>query len=129
MAEGINVCTFVGRAVRNIELRKSERGMTVGKFSLAVNERNDGVSFFDFVMFDKFAEQVGKYVTKGKRLAVSGRAKQNTWTDKDTHKLRSKVEFIVNGLELLDGGQSEAQRTEDMFKADSSEEFEDGSAF
>ena len=131
MAKDINNCTFVGRATRDPQVFTSRAGKTVCKFSLAINgwKEND-VSFFDFVMFDTFAEKVGKYITKGKRLAIVAEAKQNTWTDDETGNNRSRVEFIVKDLNLLDGGKDNAKQTEDMFRIDdSSSGFEDDIAF
>ncbi len=127
MAEDINVCTFVGRAVRDADIRKSNSGMTICKFSLALNGYKEGdVSFLDFVMFDKFAEAVGKFITKGNRIAVTSEADQHPWTDSKGNK-RSSVEFKVSKLNLLDGG-SDTRRVEAAFES-SDDDFEDDKPF
>jgi len=125
MAKDINVSIFVGRSTRDADITKSRTGMTICKFSIAVNGWKEGdVSFFDCVMFDKFAEKVGPYITKGKKLAITAEAKQNRWTDETTQKGRSRVEFTVKDLNLLGGG-DKANETEQTFKSELTEFEED----
>ncbi len=128
MSADLNLGSIIGRATRDAETKVSNGGLTVCKFSIAVNgyKEND-TSFFDCVMFGKFAEGVGKYIIKGKRLALNYKLKQNKWQDNEGHN-RYSVDLIINNLQLLDGGNSNKQ-TEQMFNTKDSGSFEEDLAF
>ena len=129
MAKDLNLWTGIGRATKDIEMFTSKAGLTVGKFSIACNGYRDGdVSFFNCVMFGKFAEGVGKWITKGKQLGIHAELKQTKWQDKDTGDNRYGIELIVNNIQLLGGGQS-AKATEEAFEAKSGGEFKEDLAF
>ena len=128
MAKDLNSWQGIGRATKDAEITTSHSGMTICKFSIASNGYKDEVSFFNCVMFGKFAEGVGKYITKGKQLGIQAELKQNKWQDKTTGQNRYSIDLIVNGLQLLGGG-SGARQTEQMFKAEQSDSFEEDIPF
>jgi single-strand DNA-binding protein len=114
MAE-INSVTLVGRITREPELKYTQGGMAVLKFSLALNKRTktgeqwgDVAHYFDCTMLGKGAESVSKYMAKGKQVAIIGELSQNRW-EKDG-KTQSKVEILVHTLQLL-GGKQEGDTT------------------
>ncbi len=108
MANDINVVTLVGRLTRDSELKYTNGGTAVCKFSLAVNRKKrsdnnytDEVSYFDIVLWGKQGEALQQYLGKGKQVAVSGELRQNRWEQDGQN--RSKVEIIANNLQLLGG--------------------------
>ena len=110
----MNVVAINGRLVREAELRFSTSGTVVLRFSIAVNRSvkkgdkwEDEASFFDCVMFGKMAESINKYLEKGKQVSIIGELVQNRW-EKDGQS-RSKVEIIVNKLQLLGGKDEQKQ--------------------
>lgn len=111
----LNNVNLIGRATKDVEVRTTTNGTNVAEISLAVNGYKDEASFFELVAFGKTAEIAGKYVTKGKQIAVTGSLKQETWSDKDTGKKRSKVVVVVNNLQLL-GGQGEAKQADTVLE-------------
>ncbi len=125
MAVDMNCCQFVGRLTRDAEVRYSQSGLAVVRFSLAVNRRKqvgdqwqDEASFFDFVYMGKIAETLNQYLVKGRQLAVQSEAVMNSYEDRSGQK-RSRVEFHVRSLQLLgsvqEGGSSQqapAQRAQ-----------------
>ena len=111
MANDINVVTLVGRLTRDSELKYTNSGTAVCKFSLAVNRKKrsgdqwtDEVSYFDVVLWGKQGEALQQYLSKGKQVAVSGELRQNRW--EQDGQSRSKVEIIANNLQLLGGNSS-----------------------
>lgn len=109
----VNHVVLIGRLTRNQELKYTNSGMAVGKFSLAVNRRKrqgdqwtEEVNFFDITIFGKTAENLNQYLTKGKEIAVEGELRQNRWQD-DNGNNRSKVEVVGNNIQLLGGGRKE----------------------
>jgi len=109
----INNFTFVGNLTRDAEMRYGSTGLAICKFAIAVNrrrkEREDETHFFDCVILGNFAEAINSYLTKGQKVAVSGEVQQSRWQDKDTGANRSKVEFLVQNLELV-GGKRDSQQ-------------------
>jgi single-strand DNA-binding protein len=102
-----NSCVFVGRLVKDAELKYLSSGTPILTFGLAVNRSaKDGdkwvsvASFLDFKYFGKGAEAVAKYMTKGQQVSVVAEAEQDRWTDKDGAS-RSKVIFKANHVQLV----------------------------
>lgn len=76
---------------------------TVTKFGIAVNNpyKKDDVSFFECECFNKTAEFVSKYFTKGKAILIeSARLQQQRW-ETDNKEKRSKVVIIVDKVDFL----------------------------
>lgn len=109
MAADINSVVMVGRLTRDAELRYSQAGTAIVKFSLAQTHRrktgdtwSDEAHFFDVAMMGKAAESVHRYLTKGKQVAIQGELRQNRW--EQDGQPRSKVEIFAFSLQLLGGG-------------------------
>ena len=107
----MNSCIFTGRLTADPETRYTNDGKAVTTFNLAVDDGygdNKTTSFFRIVLFGKTAESAEKYLSKGRKVAVMGRAKQNSWTDKDGNK-RQTVEFIAAAFEFCDSKSGETK--------------------
>ena len=105
---GINHVVLVGNLTRDAELKFTNAGLAISKFSLAVNRRTkkgdtwqDEVDFFDAVFMGKGAEAVSQYLLKGKQVGIQGELRQNRWEQEGQK--RSKVEIFVTNLQLLGG--------------------------
>lgn len=114
----INVVVLAGRLVRDAELRYTKSGAAVAGFSLAVNRSvkrgdkwEDEASFIDATMFGKRAESLQQYLTKGTQLIVSGELEQQRWEQNGQN--RSKVQVIVNDVQLVGGKRDKADDFED----------------
>jgi single-strand DNA-binding protein len=123
-----NVVSINGRLVRDAELRFSTSGTAVLRFSIAVNRSvkkgdkwEDEASFFDCAMFGKMAESVSKYLSKGKQVSIIGELVQNRW--EQDGQSRSKVEIIVNKLQLLGGKDEQKQDRQEQQGPESFEDY------
>ena len=110
----INKVTLIGRLTRDCEMRYSGGGLAVCRFSIAVNYSRksgeqwvDEVNYFDMVLFGKQGEAISKYLVKGKQVGIEGKLQQNRWEQEG--KNRSKVEVVVNNVQLLGGNPSAGQ--------------------
>ena len=103
MAAGTNKAIIIGRVTRDIELATTKSGHNVVSFSIALNKRgkDDEAIFLDVVAWNKAAEILAQYATKGKQVAIVGHLDVEKWQDKDTGKNRSKVVIVVDDFELL----------------------------
>ena len=114
----LNQVLLIGNLTKDPESRAAGTH-TVASFSIAVNRRSKGqdgqpkeeVSFFDCEAWDKTANLVQQYCTKGKQILVQGSMKQERWTTQDGQN-RSKVKVIASNIQFLDrkpeGQQGEA---------------------
>jgi single-strand DNA-binding protein len=109
MANDLNHVAIIGRLTRDMESKMTSGGMTIGRFSIAVNRKKkqgdqwvEEVSFFDCVIFGKTAESLASYLVKGKQVAVEGELHQNRW--EQDGQARSKIEINASNVQLLGGG-------------------------
>lgn len=101
MSWDLNRVTLIGRLTRDVELRYTASGIPVAKFGLAIGGRKDDeVSFFDIVVWNKAAENCNKYIGKGKMVAIDGRLQQDRWDAQDGSK-RSRVEIVAERVQFL----------------------------
>ncbi|ADK81099.1 single-stranded DNA-binding protein [Sediminispirochaeta smaragdinae] len=117
MANDITSFTAVGRLTRDAELRYTNSGIPLCKFSIASNYSRkvhdnwqEEVSYFDFTLFGKRAEALAQYLTKGQQVVVSGQLRQDRW--EDNGEKRSRVAFFAQDVQLIGGkpaGQSNQQ--------------------
>ncbi len=98
----LNNVILMGRLTRDPELRRTQSGVAVTSFSLAVERdftsRDGGeraTDFIDCVAWRNTGEFVSKYFAKGQLVAVNGRLQIRDWTDRDGNKRRS-AEVVVD---------------------------------
>ena len=110
----INHVVLVGRLTRNAELKYTNTGAAVSKFSVAINQRRkkddqwiDESHFFDIVLWGKIAESLNQYLVKGKQVGIEGQLRQDRWEQEGQS--RSKVEIFATNVMLLGGGGSARQ--------------------
>ncbi|MFA5467819.1 MAG: single-stranded DNA-binding protein [Sphaerochaetaceae bacterium] len=109
MANDTNIVVLIGRLTRDSELKYTQSGTAVSRFSVAVNrmkrsgdQREEEVSFFDIVVWGKIAEVLSPYLTKGKQVSIEGELRQSRW--EQDGQSRSRVEVVARNLQLLGGG-------------------------
>lgn len=108
MASDLNAVVIVGRLTRDAELKYSASGTAISRFSIAnTQSRKKGDQwveeghFFDAILFGRRADALQRYLVKGKQVAVQGSLQQNRWQDKQTGQNRSRVEIMVNDIQLI----------------------------
>lgn len=114
----MNHCILIGNVTKDPELKTTPSGVSVCAFSIAVNRPHKGadgnreVDFFNIITWRGLAENCAKYLTKGKKAAVSGEIQNRSYEDKDGNK-RYVTEIIASDVEFLSLNTSnEQQETE-----------------
>ena len=104
----LNHITIMGRLTRDPELRRTDSGVAVASFSLAVDRDfapKDGgereTDFIDVVAWRQTGEFVNKYFAKGSMAAVSGRLQSRKWEDRDGNK-RVNWEVVADNVYFAD---------------------------
>jgi single-strand DNA-binding protein len=120
----INTVTIVGNLGQDPEIRYTASGVPVANFTVAVNEVYKGkdgqkvkkVHWFRVSAFQRLAEVVGEYCTKGSKVGVRGQLQQRSWQDSEglNHSL---VEIRARELELLSGKNGNPAATEEDIPA------------
>ena len=101
----MNNVQLVGRLTRDPEVRYSDGGSTVARFSLAVDRRfhkegQQDADFISCVSFGKTAEFIEKYFSKGMRMGLIGRIQTGSYTNQEGQKIYTtdvytdNVEFV-----------------------------------
>ena len=105
MARSINQVILLGRLTRDPEQRTTASGKNVVSFSIAVDRQSqdDQADFFNITAWDKLADLVMQYLSKGRRVLIQGRLRQDSWEDKDTGKRQSRIEVTASDVTFLDG--------------------------
>ena len=100
----LNHIVLMGRLTRDPELRRTQSGLPVTSFSIAVDRdfgaREDGskeTDFVDIVAWRSTAEFVQKYFSKGRMAVVSGRLQMRKWTDNQGNK-RVSAEVVADSV-------------------------------
>ncbi len=103
-----NVAVLEGRLVGDPELRYTQNGTALCRFSIANNndyykdeELQKQVNFIDVTTWAKLAERCSEYLKKGNRIIINGRLKQDRWQD-DNGGNRSKISIVGNQVQFLD---------------------------
>ena len=111
----INKAILMGRLTRDPELRHTGSGTPVCSFSIAIDNgygENRSTDFINCVAWNKTAEFVEKYFTKGRMIIVVGRIQTRTWEGQDgkknyaTEVVASEVSFGESKRSAEDGGYS-----------------------
>lgn len=105
----LNQVCLIGNLTRDCEAKYFQDGSCVIRFSIANNgtkkegnEWVDDVSYFDIKMYGKQAESLIQFLTKGKKVGICGKLKQERWTDGNGNN-RSAVCVVASSVNLLGG--------------------------
>ena len=84
----MNSVQLVGRFTRDPEIRYTDGGASIARFSVAVDRRfakegEQSADFINIVAFGKTAEFIEKYFKKGNRIGIVGRIQTGSYKNKD----------------------------------------------
>ncbi len=102
----MNKVILVGNLTRDPELSETPSGVAVCRFSVAVSRdyaNNDGTretDFFNVVVWRGRAENCGKYLRKGNKVAIVGSLQTRSYEDKDGIK-RNVTDVVASEVEFL----------------------------
>ena len=121
----INKAILMGRLTRDPELRHTGSGTPVCSFSIAVSEgygENQKTEFINCVAWNKSAEFVDKYFTKGSMIIVDGRISTRTWEGQDGKK-NYATEVVANQV-AFGGSKKDKEEETPSYDAEDADEGE-----
>ena len=104
----INNVVLVGRLTRDIELRKTQSGLSVASFTIACDRRlsqeqknnnEQSADFISCVAWRGSADFLGNYAHKGDTVGVEGRIQTRSY-DRDGQKVYV-TEIVANSVSIL----------------------------
>lgn len=122
----MNRANLIGRLTKDIDIRYTQGGMAIGRFTLAIDrkmskekrqeaERNNlpTADFIGCIAFGKAAETLSNYVGKGNQLGVEGHIQTGSYENKEGRRIYT-TDVIVDGFTFIDsrnrnGSDSEVQ--------------------
>lgn len=102
----MNKVILVGNLTRDPELSETQSGVAVCRFAIAVSRdyaNSDGTretDFFNITVWRGRAENCGKYLKKGNKVAIVGSLQNRSYEDKDGIK-RNVTDIVANEVEFL----------------------------
>ncbi|MGI1806585.1 single-stranded DNA-binding protein [Exiguobacterium sp. TDN 0502] len=103
----INRVVLVGRLTRDPEMRYTQSGIAVTRFTLACDRPFTGqdgkreADFIDCVVWRKQAENVAQYLKKGSLAGVEGRLQISSYDDKEGQR-RYRAEVVADSVRFLE---------------------------
>ena len=109
----MNKVFLIGRLSRDPELRHTTSGMAVCQINVAISRpvsqgRDPETDFINVVVWNKQAENVAKYLSKGRQIAVEGRIQTRNY-DNNEGKRTYVTEVIASNVEFLGSANDNAK--------------------
>jgi single-strand DNA-binding protein len=110
----LNKVLIIGNLGRDPEVRTTQSGSQVATLNVATSERQKGrdgnweehTEWHRVVCFGKTAENVARFLKKGRTVYVEGKIRTNKWKDKDGQD-RYTTEIIADNVRFIGGGRGE----------------------
>jgi single-strand DNA-binding protein len=96
--------TAIGNVGQPPEMRYTPAGKAVTNFSVAVNEKygeTERTTWFKVTCWEKLAEVVNQYLTKGQLVFVKGRVQGGAYMSKQTNEPAVSLEIVANTVKFL----------------------------
>ncbi|MFC1755488.1 single-stranded DNA-binding protein [Thermoproteota archaeon] len=110
-----NKAFLIGRLVRDPEARVTLSGVTVTRFTIAIDRirrrdsQDKNTDFLRVVAWRRLGEICGEYLKKGKLVAVEGRLQIDSY-EKDNEQ-RQSAEIHADNVQMLDRREYQAQES------------------
>lgn len=111
----INRIVLVGRLTRDPEMRHTQSGIAVTRFTLACDRPfsgqngNSETDFIDCVVWRKQAENVAQYLSKGSMAGVDGRLQISSYEGQDGQR-RYRAEVVADSVRFLQSKGTSSQQ-------------------
>ena len=119
----MNKVYLIGNLTRDPEMRSTSAGIPVCNFSIAVNRRfknaqtgQQETDFFNIVAWRQLAELCGRYLAKGRKVAVFGSIQTRSYEAQDGSK-RTSFDIVADEVESLSSANAGSAPSSDYHAA------------
>jgi len=112
----MNKAILVGRFTRDPEVRYTDGGTSIARFTIAVDRRfkqegGQTADFINCIAFGKTAEFIERYFKQGNKIGLEGRIQTGSYTNKDGAKVYT-TDIVAENVEFVEskasgGGQGD----------------------
>lgn len=102
----MNTVVLMGRLTKDPDVRRTNDGVAIGRFTLAVDRIKGEADFISCVTFSKTAEFAEKYLRKGTKICGSGRIQTGSYTNKEGQKVYT-TDVVLERVEFAESKASE----------------------
>lgn len=102
----MNKVYLIGNLTRDPELSETPNGIALCRFAIAVNRTYSGsdgerqTDFFNITVWRNQAENCGRYLKKGSKVAIVGSLQNRSYEDKEGNK-RNVTDIVASEVEFL----------------------------
>ena len=79
----MNSVQLIGRLTKDVEIRMTQTGKKCANITLAVNRGKEYVDFIPVVLWERTAENLAKYCSKGSQISIVGSIQTRSYKDQD----------------------------------------------
>lgn len=126
----MNKIHIIGNVTRDPEVKQTGSGVAICNFSVAVNRRFKNpqtgqaeTDFFSVTSFRQLAELCGKYLAKGRKVAVVGSMQSRSYEAQDGSK-RTVWDLVADEVEFLSAGEKSAENSREAAMKSAKEKVE-----
>ena len=125
----INSVVLVGRLTKDVELRKTQSGLSVASFTVACDRRlsqeqknnnEQSADFINCVAWRGSADFLGNYAHKGDTVGIEGRIQTRSY-DRDGQRVYV-VEVLANSVNLLHSKQTVQSQEQASYEPQATQE-------
>lgn len=119
--QNVNIVAITGNLTHDPELSHTGGGTAVARLRVAVNGRRkdsqtgewvDKPNYFNVTVWGGQGENVARYLSKGRPVAIDGRLEWREWEAQDGSK-RQAVDIIADSVQFLGSGNGNGASSED----------------
>lgn len=109
----MNSVVLIGRLTKDPQVRNTANGMAVASFTLAIdrpakNGEKRQADFPRIIAFGKTAETCGKYLSKGRQIAVNGQIRTGSYQNQNGDTIYT-TDIVANRIEFLSSSRRNEQ--------------------
>ena len=107
----MNRTILMGRLTKNPDVRYTNDGMCIARYTLAVDRRgkDKGADFISCIAFGKSGEFAEKFLQKGTKIAVVGRIQTGSYENKEGQKIFT-TDVVVEDQEFCESKQTKTEQ-------------------
>lgn len=124
----MNEVILIGRMVKDPEIRATTSGTSVCSFTLACDKKyvkqgeERKADFINCVAWGNSADAIGKFFSKGKKIALNGRIETRSWTNNEG-KTSYATEVIVEEWEFVESKGESQQNSPTTYESATEDNF------
>ena len=117
----MNKVILTGRLTAKPELNYTANQTAVTKFTIAVDRqtKDGGADFIRVTVFGRQAENICRYMDKGRQIAVEGRITTGSYKNKDGKTVYTQ-DVVIDHTEFLGGNSEPREQTARQIEEDAS---------